>query len=215
MDLRRTTAGLLLCGALAARAETAAPQEPSPPPLRVGVVIGLVSLPRPSDIEIFVRAFDLVAVGVGYSDFPAFIANPLLDLVGANSGTTSATLGQFNAFEVHLRFFPARRVFFVGASFGRQSLQGVLTERTAFGSQEANLDLTTWYFTPRIGWLWRFDPGLLLGFDLGVQLKLASDEVVKLPGSATPDIRQRVQNLADLGASYPLPSLRLRIGWML
>ena len=211
MDLRRTTAGLLLCGSLAA---LAAPQEPSPVPVRVGAVIGLVSLPRPSDVEVFVRVFDLFAAGVGYSDFPAFIANPLLDLVGANSGTTSATLGQFNALEVHLRFFPARRVFFIGASFGRQSLQGVLSESTAFGTS-ATLDLTTWYFTPRIGWLWRFDPGLLLGFDLGIQLKLASDQVVVLPASATPDIRQRVENLADLGASYPLPSLRLRIGWML
>jgi hypothetical protein len=213
MDLRRTSAGLFLCGLLAARAGTAAPEEPSPVPVRAGAVIGLVSLPRPTDIEIFVRLFDLFAVGLGYSDFPAFIANPLLDLVGANSGTTSATLGQFDAYEVHLRFFPARRVFFIGASFGRQSLQGTLTESTT--QQSARVDLTTWYFTPRIGWLWRFEPGLLLGFDLGVQLKLASDQVVVLPASATPDIRQRVENLADLGASYPLPSLRLRIGWML
>ena len=38
---------------------------------------------------------------------------------------------------------------------------------------------------------------------------------VTVPPSATPEIRERVDNLADLGASYPLPSLRLRVGWML
>ena len=177
-------------------------------------MVGVVSLPRPSDVEVFVRVLDLVAVGIGYSDFPAFIANPLLDVVGANSATTRATLGQFNAWELDLRVFPWRGRFFAGISFGRQSLQGVLSENTAFFPKSASLDLTTWYMTPRAGWLWRFDPGLIVGLDVGIQVKLSSDEVVTLPPSATPEIRERVQNLADLGASYPLPSLRLRIGWM-
>jgi hypothetical protein len=231
MDHRVRVALLLICAALAARAEDppadatrgerprgsapASSRKSSEAPVHVGAMIGVVSLPRPADVEVFVRIVDLFGVGLGYSDFPAFIANPLLDLVGANSATTSATLGQFNAFDLDLRVFPFRGPFFVGASFGRQSLQGVLTERTALGPQSATLDLTTWYMTPRAGWLWWFERGLLLGFDLGIQLKLTSDQVVTLPPSATPDIQQRVRNLADLGASYPLPSLRLRIGWML
>jgi hypothetical protein len=207
---------LLVCAPVPEGTETAVRSEQvSRPPVRVGALIGVVSVPRPSDVEVLVRVMDVFAVGLGYSDFPAFIANPLLDLVGANSATTHATLGQFNAVDLDLRVFPARGAFFVGASLGRQSLQGLLTESTVVGPQSASLDLTTWYVTPRVGWLWRFDPGLLIGFDVGVQLKLASDQTVVLPSSATPDIRQRVENLADLGASYPLPSLRLRIGWML
>ena len=45
--------------------------------------------------------------------------------------------------------------------------------------------------------------------------KLGADKTVTVPPSATPDIRNRVDNLADLGSSYPLPSLHLRLGWML
>jgi len=207
---------LLVSAPVASRPDPAAREEASSgAPVHAGAMIGLVSLPRPSDVAVFVRVFDLVSVGLGYSDFPAFIANPLLDLVGANSATTHATLGQFNAVDLDLRVFPMRGSFFVGASLGRQSLQGVLTETTLGQPQSAMLDLTTWYVTPRAGWLWRWDPGFIVGFDVGIQVKLTSDEVVMLPPSATPDIRKRVENLADLGASYPLPSLRLRIGWML
>jgi hypothetical protein len=40
---------------------------------------------------------------------------------------------------------------------------------------------TTLYATPRVGWIWTFDPGFLLGFDLGVQFKLSADRNVRLP----------------------------------
>ena len=62
-------------------------------------MIGLVSLPRPVDAEIFVSVVDLLGIGLGYSDFPAFIANPLLELAGAKSDSTDARLDQFNAFD--------------------------------------------------------------------------------------------------------------------
>ena len=184
-------------------------------PVHVAAMIGVVSLPRPADVEVLVRIVDLFGVGFGYSDFPAFIANPLLELAGAKSGSTDARLDRFNAFDLDLRVFPFRGRFFVGSSFGRQSLSGAVTESTALGPQTATADLTTWYATPRVGWLWTFEPGFLLGLDLGIQLKLGADRTVTVPAAATPDIRDRVNNLADLGASYPLPSLRLRVGWMM
>ena len=105
--------------------------------------------------------------------------------------------------------------FFLGSSFGRQSLKGAVTENTAFGPQTATVDLATWYATPRVGWIWTFERGLFLGLDLGVQFKLSADRTVTVPPGATADTRRRVDNLADLGASYPLPSLHLRLGWML
>jgi hypothetical protein len=183
--------------------------------VHVGAMIGLVSLPRPIDVEVFVRIADLFGVGLGYSDFPAFIANPLLELAGAKSDSTDARLAQFNGFDLDLRVFPFRGRFFAGSSFGRQSLQGAVSENTALGPQTATVDLTTWYATPRVGWIWTLDRGFFLGFDIGIQLKLVADKTVTVPPSATPDIRNRVENLADLGASYPLPSLHLRVGWML
>lgn len=183
--------------------------------MHVAAMLGVISLPRPIDAAVLVRIVDLFGVGIGYSDFPAFIANPLLELAGAKSGATDARLDQFNAFDLDLRVFPFRGRFFVGASFGRQALKGAVTEDTPFGPQTATVDLTTWYGTPRVGWMWTLEPGFVVAFDLGVQIKLVSDRTVTVPPTATPDIRNRVDNLADLGASYPLPSLRLRLGWML
>ena len=113
------------------------------------------------------------------------------------------------------RVFPFHGSFFAGSSFGRQSLKGAVTEATALGPQTATVDLTTWYATPRVGWMWTFDPGFLLALDVGIQVKLSADRTVTVPSAATADVRDRVNNLADLGSSYPLPSIRLRAGWML
>ncbi|TMA91333.1 MAG: hypothetical protein E6J63_05610 [Deltaproteobacteria bacterium] len=207
-------AGTTLLVTLFLAARASGEEAESRPPVRPGAMIGLVSLPRPIDAEVFVRIVDIFGVGLGYSDFPAFIANPLLELVGAKSDSTDARLDQFNAFDLDLHVFPFRGRFFVGSSFGRQSLKGAVTENTALGPQTATVDLTTWYATPRVGWIWTFEHGFFLGFDLGVQFKLGADKTVTVPPSATPDIRNRVDNLADLGSSYPLPSLHLRLGWM-
>jgi hypothetical protein len=212
MGHRVAATALLVCLPLSARAQD---RREESGPVHVAAMLGVVSLPRPIDAEVLVRIVDLFGVGIGYSDFPAFIANPLLELAGAKGGATDARLDQFNAFDLDLRVFPFRGQFFVGSSFGHQSLKGAVTENTAFGPQTATVDLTTWYVTPRLGWMWRFDPGFVVGFDLGVQLKLISDRTVTVPPGATADIRNRVDNLADLGASYPLPSLHLRLGWML
>ena len=213
MDHRAARIALLLSLSFAARAS--GEEVDSRRPVHLGAMIGLVSLPRPVDAEIFVTVVDLLGIGFGYSDFPAFIANPLLELAGAKSDSTDARLDQFNAFDLDLRAFPFRGRFFLGSSFGRQSLKGAVTENTAFGPQTATVDLTTWYATPRVGWIWTFERGLFLGLDLGVQFKLSADRTVTVPPGATADTRRRVDNLADLGASYPLPSLHLRLGWML
>jgi hypothetical protein len=209
--------GSVLAGALVVslgvQAEEGAPDAPHPS-VRVGAMIGLVSLPRPVDGEVFVRIADLVSIGIGYSDFPALIANPLLDLAGAKSDSTDARLDRFDAFDVDLRVFPFRGRFFFGSSFGRQALKGAVTASTTLGPQTATVDLATWYAAPRVGWMWAFDSGVILGVDLGVQLKLTADRTVTVPPAATPDVRDRVDNLADLGASYPLPSLHFRIGFM-
>jgi hypothetical protein len=214
MTPRVTVTALLVCLPLAAPAQDRREEKESGP-VHVAAMLGVVSLPRPIDAELLVRIVDHFAVGIGYSDFPAFIANPLLELAGAKGGATDARLDQFNAFDLDLRVFPFRGRFFLGSSFGHQSLKGAVTENTPFGPQTATVDLTTWYATPRVGWMWRFEPGFEVSFDLGVQFKLISDRTVTVPPGATADVRNRVDNLADLGASYPLPSLHFRVGWML
>jgi len=183
-------------------------------PVRIGAMIGVLSVPRPIDVEAFVRIENRFAFGISYGDLPHFVASPLLSAAGANSDTMTARLDDFSAFEADLRFMPFRSAFFVGASFGRQALKGAVTESTVVGPQTATVDTTTWYATPRAGWLWTFDRGFLLGVDLGVQLKLAGDQTVTVPAGSPPEVRTRVQNLADVGTSYPLPSFHFRVGWI-
>jgi len=179
----------------------------------VGAMVGLLSLPRPLDAELYLRVSDYFFVGFSYSDFPAFVADPLLSAAGANNGQTTARLDQFDGLDADLRVFPFAGAFFVGTSFGRQSLKGAITENTAFGPQTATVDLTTIYATPRLGYLWIFGPGIVLGVDAGVQLKLSGTPQVNMPSGATQSMKDNAQNLADIGASYPLPSFHLRLGW--
>src|SRR5439155_27142771 len=160
MPHRVAVTALLACLPLSAPAQDRREEKESGP-VHVAAMLGVVSLSRPIDAELLVRIVDLFAVGLGYSDFPAFIANPLLELVGAKSDSTDARLDQFNAFDLDLRVFPFRGRFFVGSSFGRQSLKGAVTENTALGPQTATVDLTTWYATPRMGWICTFEHGFL------------------------------------------------------
>lgn len=55
----------------------------------------------------------------------------------------------------------------------------------------------------------------LLGFDFGAHLKLSGKPTVTVPPGASQSQIDKVHKLADIGSSYPLPSLRLRIGWMI
>jgi len=66
-----------------------------------------------------------------------------------------------------------------------------------------------------VGWQWTFGPGILLGVDAGVQLKLGADRNVTLPPGASADMQKDANNLVDLASSYPLPSFHLRFGWSL
>src|SRR5713226_3955037 len=67
-------------------------------PVHFGATVGL-SLPRPLDAELYVRAFGFVSVGFSYSDFPAFLADPLLSAAGLKNGQTAVRLDLFSAWE--------------------------------------------------------------------------------------------------------------------
>lgn len=209
----RALAAIFLCFALAspARAQDAEHQL-----IHVGVMVGLVSLPRPVDGEVFVKIDDLVSVGLSYSDFPNFLASPLLDAVGANNGNTQTRLDDFSAYEADLRVYPFRGAFFVGSSIGHQSAKGAATVSTAAGSRTGTADVQTIYATPRVGFLWAWSSGFLLGLDAGVQFKLSADKNVVVPADADvfdPNLRKSINNFVDAGTSYPLPSFHFRIGW--
>ena len=180
-------------------------------PIHIGVMGG-PSAPRPLDGEVYVRAFGFLFAGFSYSDFPAFIADPLLSLAGLNNGTTTFRLDKFSAMEGDVRIFPFAGELFVGSSFGRQTFNATVTQQTGTGTATGTLAVDTMYATPRIGYLWNLGP-VVLGMDAGVQLKLSSDPRISLPAGAPPDMQSQAQRAVDLVGNGPLPSFHLRLGF--
>src|ERR1700694_887498 len=130
--------------------------------LHVGAQVGVISLVRPLSLEVLAKT-QTFALGLGYSAVPGFIGDALLSAVGAKKGSTTANLDDFSAVELDLRYFPFSGAFFVGASGGRQHVQGTVTESTLLtGRQTASLEVTSWFATPRLGWLGRFDSGFTI-----------------------------------------------------
>jgi hypothetical protein len=180
-------------------------------PFHIGV-IGGPSAPRPLDGEVYVRAFGFLMAGFSYSDFPAFIADPLLSLAGLNNGTTTFRLDKFSAMEGEIRLFPFAGELFVGSSFGRQTFNATVTQQTGTGTATGTLAVGTTYATPRIGYLWTLGP-IVLGMDAGVQLKLSSDPQISLPSGAPPEMQSQAQKAVDIVGNGPLPSFHLRLGF--
>ena len=181
--------------------------------VHVGATIGIVSLPRPVDLGVFVKLMDFVSLGFSYGDFPNFIANPLLSAFGAKSSTTTTRLVEVSSYEGEVRIFPFQGPFFFGSSLGHQSLKGAVTEKTTvIGPQTGTADVQTFYLTPRLGWLWSWPSGLLVGVDGGVQITLSKEITTNVPPGAPPDVQDDVQHLRD-AAGYPLPSVHFRLGW--
>jgi hypothetical protein len=177
----------------------------------VGATVG-VGLPRPANVGAFVKLMDFVSLGFSYSDFPNFVADPLLSAFGAKSDTTVARLDEFTSYEGEVRIYPFHDAFFFGSSLGHQSLKGAVTESTVVGPQTGTADVQTLYLTPRLGWLWSWPSGLLLGVDGGVQITLSKDITTNVPPGAPPEVQDDVQHLRD-AAGYPLPSVHFRVGW--
>jgi hypothetical protein len=181
-------------------------------PIHVGATVGL-SLPRPLDAQLYVRAFGFVSVGFSYSDFPSFVADPLLSAAGLKNGQTTVRLDQFSAWEADLRVFPFAGNFFVGSGLGRQSFKASVTQSTTLGNYDGSVAVSTTYATPRVGYLWTVGPGVVLGVDGGVQLKLSSNAQVTLPPGSPQDMQAQADRVVDVFGNYPLPSVHFRLGW--
>ncbi len=181
-------------------------------PVHFGATVGM-SVPRPLDTEVYVRAFGFFQAGFSYTDFPAFVADPLLAAAGLKSGPTNVRLDDFSAMEADLRVYPFAGNFFVGSSFGHQSFNATVTQSTTLGNYQGSVAVSTVFATPRIGYQWTVGPGIVLGTDAGVQLVLSSSSQKSLPSGAPPEMQSKADDVISVFGSYPLPSVRLRLGW--
>ncbi len=176
-------------------------------PLRFGPLVGL-GFPRPLAIEGFARISDFVGVGVEYSFLPR------VDLFGASTS--------FKAVAADLRVFPFKGSFFIGLRAGRQWLDATATATLAINGMSSELtesmDASTWFLNPRIGFLHRFESGITLGIDAGIQLPIAPSFTRAGPATSaglTSDTDRTLASVAGALGNDVTPTVDLlRVGFL-
>jgi hypothetical protein len=195
---------------------------PAPaPPARSwhpGILLGIVSLPRPAQLEALVRLGSDIALGVQYSVLPT------LTVPGGDSSL------QLDATQATFRWFPFHGAFYLGSGAGYQRLKAVLSETVEGGKLRVAADISTFFLSPQLGWLWVTRSAFSIGINLGVQLPLPREPVITetyngqpLPaqggsagvGSSAQDDRDQVRTLARVIMRYPIPNIDLlKIGFV-
>jgi len=206
-------ASVLLLAVPAWAAEEEGPDDPGR--FRVGVNLGIISIPRPINVEGYARLHPYIGVSGGWSTFPKFASDAILSWAGAKSDTTDSSLNRFDAWEVALRVYPLRGTFFLGVGVGQQVIDAVVTEKQT-GSPiglggSARVD--SWVITPRIGWQWVWSSGFAMGLDVGAQFVLGHTENVSIPPGTPPDVEQDVRDVVHFGSTVPLPVIRFSLGY--
>jgi len=204
-------AGGLLLALPARAAEDGGPDDPGR--FRVGVNLGIVSIPRLINVEGYARLHPYLGVSGGWSTFPKFASDAILNWAGANSDTTNASLNKFDAWEVALRIYPLRGTFFLGVGAGQQVLDASVTDKTSLIPVGGSARVQSWVLTPRIGWQWVWSSGFAMGLDFGVQFVVGHTEDVFLPPGTTPDVEQDIRDIVHFGSTVPLPVIRFSLGY--
>jgi hypothetical protein len=204
-------AGVLLLALPARAAEDGGPDDPGR--FRVGVNLGIISIPRLINVEGYARVHPYLGLSGGWSTFPRFASDAILSWAGAKSDTTDASLNKFDAWEVAIRIYPLRGTFFLGVGAGQQVLDASVNDRTSPLPIGASARVQSWVLMPRIGWQWVWSSGFAMGLDFGVQLIVGHTEDVSLPPGTTPDVEQDIRDIVHFGSTVPLPVIRFSLGY--
>ncbi|MBI3206033.1 MAG: hypothetical protein HYZ29_31145 [Myxococcales bacterium] len=145
----------------------------------------------------------------------------------------------YQEYDAYGRLFPFGGMFFVGAGVGYATIKGsfkssydvrpykaiapTLPDSLAV---ESIASVRTLVLTPQIGLQHIFGSGFTLGIDVGLQVPIAPSEVhfdTKLPPDVPPEViekfvkpnDQKVQDTLETLGRATVPTLNLRVGWML
>ena len=195
------------------RAEEGGPDDPGR--FRVGVNLGVVSIPRLINVEGYARLHPYFGVSGNWSTFPKFASDAILSWAGAKSDTTDASLNNFDSWEVAARVYPMRGTFFIGVGAGQQVIDATVSEKAA-GTPigiGGSARVESWVITPRIGWQWVWASGFAMGLDFGVQFVLSHTESVNIPPGTSADVEQDIRDIVHFGSTVPLPVFRFSVGY--
>ena len=196
------------------------PPNPSAEEPRVGLLLGIVTFPRPVEGELVVKLGSAFALGVKGSYLPE------LSVPGIDGKL------DLKALEGIVRWFPGDGVFFLGAGFGYQNFKASLGELVDGNELTIAADMSGFFVQPQLGVLWISQSGFAISLSFGLQIPIPKDPVVSatyqgqpVPTQATSTIPQDVvdqaqtskddvQSIARLIVKYPFPTLDLlRIGF--
>jgi hypothetical protein len=142
----------------------------------------------------------------------------------------------YQEYDIYGRLFPFGGNLFLGAAVGYESVKG--TFKSSFDVSALAPDLPkpltvtsegfvrTLVLTPTIGLLHTFGSGFTLGIDLGAQIPIAPSTTrfdTAVPRTTPPEVVARyvkpndkkVQDTLDTVGRTILPTLNLRVGWLL
>ncbi len=186
----------------------------------LGLLVGIVTFPRPIEGELTMKLGSAFALGVKGSYLPE-LSVPFID-------------GKIDlkAIEGIVRWFPGNGVFFLGAGFGYQNFKASLGELVDGNELTIAADMSGFFVQPQLGVLWISQSGFAISLSFGLQIPIPKDPVMSatyqgqpVPAQATSTIPQDVvdqaqtskddvQSIARLIVKYPFPTFDLlRIGF--
>jgi hypothetical protein len=145
----------------------------------------------------------------------------------------------YQHYELYGRLFPFGGAVFLGAGVGYATMSGTVTNTydvSAFQSMVPNLpnplpvdsegSVKTLVLTPSLGLLHTFKSGFTVGLDAGAQIPIAPSAVhfkTNVPASVPPMLvdqyvtpnDKKVQDTLDKVGRTILPTLNLRLGWLI
>ena len=174
----------------------APPTNPFADGVHLGLMLGVIALPRPLEGEVVVKLNSAFALGLKGSMLPE------LSIPGAD-----AKLG-LKAVTGMLRWFPFEGILYLGGGVGYQSFTASIGQTVDNGELTTTADMSSFFLAPEIGVLWVSSSGVSIGFGIGVQIPIPKDPVVTstyngLPvppqstSSVPPDVIQQAQSSAS------------------
>lgn len=183
-------------------------REKPPVPVRVGFLVGIVSIPRPINVELSLKPNELLGFGVGFSMIPRIEVDQFA--------------AQMYAVNAVGRIFPFQGAFYVGLGAGVQNIDVEAYQDIRNQRYTGQVEHTSFFVTPQVGWLWTWDSGFTLGLNFGAQIPVTSTPEVTIrnaagrevdPGRAA-ELRDDVSDVAEILGFYPLPAFDLlKIGF--
>jgi hypothetical protein len=176
----------------------------------VGPILTIAAFPHPGMIGIESKYKNIAGLAINLGLFPEV--------------TLSGVSAELSNWDVRARWFPFSRALFIGAALGNQTFDFSSTFSSGGQSTDINLEVSTTFLTPHIGWRWGAyeGTGFFTGMELGYQISMnntttgpvySNPALVGAPGEAekTADIRDMADDLGK--ASLPHFAL-IKFGWM-